>query len=266
MNNSRSDEKRSVRPLPHWHGARGSGGKVVSALLVLCLTSAVQAQPATARTDAPRQIEQAAEGYLRDGLQREASRQRWQGMQLHVDTSLPASAAQRSACSQPLQVRPSGEAASLLERQRLEIRCPDGADWTVGVVSQANVSLPAVHARGIIERGQLIGADDLSVQRINIGKAPRGYFNRFDDVVGKAAKRRIRGGQTLTPALLALPLAVKRGQPVKIIASHDGIEASTAGEALGDGRTGEVIRVRNVRSGKVIDAQVLDEGVVTSTF
>jgi len=53
---------------------------------------------------------------------------------------------------------------------------------------------------------------------------------------------------------------------VKIVASHDGIEASTNGEALADGQPGEVIRVRNVRSGKVIDAKVVEEGVVTSTF
>ncbi|MFQ7899968.1 flagellar basal body P-ring formation chaperone FlgA [Stutzerimonas degradans] len=266
MINLKEDEQRNVHMLPHRHGVRGSGGKVVSALLTLCLTGAALAQTATTRTDAPRQIEQAVEGYLRDNLQREAVRQRWQGMQAQVDTSLPASAVRLPACSQPLQVRPSGEAPSPLERQRLEIRCPAGAGWSIDVTSQANVSLPAVHALGIIERGQLIGREDLKLQRINIGKAPRGYFNRLDEVVGKAAKRRIRAGQTLTPALLAQPLAVKRGQPVKIVASHDGIEASTAGEALGDGRTGEVIRVRNVRSGKVIDAQVLDEGVVTSTF
>lgn len=265
MTNLKNDAKRNVRSLPHWHGARRPGGKVVSALLALCLGGAAQAQTMSS-TSAPRQIEQAVEGYLRTGLQREAARQRWQGLQVHVDSSLPASAAQLPACSLPLQVRPTGEAPSLLERQRLEIRCPDGSGWAVGVVSQANVSLPAVHARGIIERGQLLGADDLSLQRINIGKAPRGFFNRLDEVLGKAAKRRIRAGQTLTPALLALPLAVKRGQPVKIVASHDGIEASTAGEALGDGQAGEVIRVRNVRSGKVIDAKVLADGIVTSTF
>jgi len=266
---SEDRDARTTRSLPHGRGGRRPGGKVASALLALCLIhAAVQAQPddGAAPTNAPRQIEQAIEQFLREGLQREAARRGWQGMTFNHATSLPGNTAQLPACSLPLQLRASGEAVSLLERQRLEIRCPAGDGWSVSVTSQANVFLPAVHALGIIERGQLITRDDLRLQRINIGKAPRGYFNRFDEVVGKAAKRRIRAGQTLTPALLALPLAVKRGEPVKIVASHEGIEASTAGEALGDGRTGEVIRVRNVRSGKVIDAQVLEEGVVTSTF
>jgi len=53
---------------------------------------------------------------------------------------------------------------------------------------------------------------------------------------------------------------------VKVVASNEGIEASTSGEALGDGQPGDVIRVRNTRSGKVIDAKVIEPGVVSSTF
>src|SRR5690606_19977912 len=108
--------------------------------------------------------------------------------------------------------------------------------------------------------------DDIELQRINIANARRGYYNRPSEVIGMAAKRRIRAGQTITPALLEQAMAVKRGQPVKIVASQDGIEASTSGEALSDGLPDEIIRVRNVRSGKVIDAKVVEEGVVTSTF
>jgi flagella basal body P-ring formation protein FlgA len=61
-------------------------------------------------------------------------------------------------------------------------------------------------------------------------------------------------------------MAVRRGEPVKMIANNDGIEASASGEALADGQPGDVIRVRNTRSGKVIEAKVLEPGVVTSTF
>ena len=49
-------------------------------------------------------------------------------------------------------------------------------------------------------------------------------------------------------------------------AQHGAIQANTEGEALADGRKGDVIRVKNVASGKVIDAQVTGIGVVSSTF
>ena len=251
--------------LPHLRRAAEAGGKAVSALVTGVLLALVMLS-AHAQPGASQQIEQAVEGYLREALQREAVRQQWQGMRFRHDTSVPGSATKLAACTEAPQVRATGSAASPLERQRLEIRCNAAPGWSLELTSQAQVFLPAVHAGSVIDRGQTLDSAQLRLERINIGKAQRGYFNRIDQVTGQTAKRRIRAGQVLTPNLLSLPLAVRRGQPVKIVASHDGIEASTSGEALADGQPGEVIRVRNLGSGKVIDAKVIEEGLVTSTF
>lgn len=251
--------------LPHRQRCAGAGGRALSALLVALLPTCIAAPLNAAEPGARAQIEQAIDAYFAQALKQEAARQGWQGARISHDSSLPASAAKLATCPQAPQVRASG-AAPLLERQRLEIRCNAAPGWSLELTSQAQVLLPVVHASGIIDRGQPLTAADLRLEPINISKAQRGYFNRLEEVTGKTAKRRIRAGQLLPPALLALPLAVRRGQPVKIVASHDGIEASTSGEALVDGQPGEVIRVRNVRSGKVIEAKVVEEGVVTSTF
>lgn len=242
----------------------GGSGKAPSACLAALL--ALLTGPLEAHADASRQAQQAVEAHLRQTLEAQAQRQGWQGMQLRYEVSVPASAAEQPACGEPLQVRATGEAPSAMDRQQLEIRCADRPGWSLNAIGQAHVFLPAVHASGILDRGQTLTAGDLKLQRINIAKARRGYYNRLDEVAGLAAKRRIRAGQLITPALLEPTLAVKRGQPVKIVASQDGIAASTSGEALADGQPGDVIRVRNVRSGKVIDAKVVEGGVVTSTF
>nr|WP_250646410.1 flagellar basal body P-ring formation chaperone FlgA [Pseudomonas oligotrophica] len=236
---------------------------MVSALaLGLLLT----AQPARGAGPATQQIEQAVGAFFEQGLGREAARRGWQGMRITRRLELPPAATHLPACTSAPEVRATGAAASLLERQQLRIHCPDAGGWTLDASAQASVSLPVAHAAGLIERGQAIGAADLVFERINVAKAQRGYYNQPAEVAGMAAKRRIRAGQLITPALLAQPLAVRRGEAVKIIASQDGIEASTAGEALADGQPGEVIRVRNVRSGKVIDAKVQESGVVASIF
>jgi len=80
------------------------------------------------------------------------------------------------------------------------------------------------------------------------------------------AKRRIRANQILSPDLIDQPNAVKRGERVKIIATHDGISAAMSGEALEKGSLGDVIKVKNLSSGNTIEAKVLEVGVVTSTF
>ncbi len=246
------------------HGTRGNrgSGKVASAcfLAVLLLTSA----STEAHADATAQVRQAVEQHLQVMLEGQAARQGWQGMQLRYDVGMPASSTDLIKCSTAPEIQATGQAPSAMDRQQLRVSCPDG--WSLNATGQAHVFLPVVHAAGIIDRGQTLTANDLKLQRINIAKARRGYYNRIEEVAGLSAKRRIRAGQTITPAVLEQAMAVKRGQPVKIVASHDGIEASTSGEALADGQPGDVIRVRNMGSGKVIDAKVLESGVVTSTF
>lgn len=256
--------ERSERFFPLGEKRPCGSGKAPSAWwLVTFLLMGVMPQ---AQADATTQVQQAVENHLRLMLEQQATRQGWQGMQLRYDISVPASAANLPRCSEALQVRATGEAPSAMERQNLQLRCVDTPGWSTSATGQAHVFLPAVHAEGIIDRGQTLTANDLKLQRINVAKARRGYYNQIEEVVGLAAKRRIRAGQTITPALLEQAMAVKRGQPVKIVASNEGIEASTSGEALADGQPGDVIRVRNVGSGKVIDAKVLEDGVVTSTF
>lgn len=250
--------------LPHRKVLDKRSGKTVSAWFVAALL--MLAGAAQARGDATAQVQQALENHVRAMLERQAERQGWQSMQLRYETNLPASAANLPPCANVLQIRATGDAPSAMERQQLEINCPDTPGWSLNATAQAHVFLPAVHAEGIIDRGQTIRPNDIRLERINIAKARRGYYNRLDEVIGMAAKRRIRAGQTITPSLLEQAMAVKRGEPVKIVASNDGIEASASGEALGDGQPGDVIRVRNTRSGKVIDAKVIEEGVVTSTF
>lgn len=245
---------------------RGGSGSALSARSRLVFLLAALLTPLHAVAEARQQIDEAVHAYLAQRLQEEASRQGWQGLRFTHDSSPLSATAALPPCSVPPQVSVSGDNPSLLVRQRYNVQCPDHPGWTVAVVSQANVFLPVVHARTVIERGQTIGADQLKREELNIAKAPRGFFNDPDDVIGQGAKRRIRANQLITPALLGTPLLVRRGQRVTIVANQDGIAASAQGEALENGREGAVIRVKNLSSEKVIDAKVLEAGVVTSTF
>ena len=217
-------------------------------------------------TDAASQIDQAVTTHMQQMLTEEARRQAWQGQRHSLDITLLNSAERLPACTQALSVTVSSDDPSPLSRQRLDLSCADAPGWSVTALVQASVFLPAVHAARVIERGQTIAAEQLQLQEVNVGRASRGFYNSVDEVIGQGAKRRLRAGQLIAPNLLAAPLLIRRGQQVTIIASQDGISASATGEALANGREGEVIRVRNLGSQKVIEAQVVEEGVVTSTF
>lgn len=254
---------RGVARFPHRRAALGKCGSAFSACALLFLLATTNAQAAPTAAE---QIDQAIASHMQQELDAQARREAWKGMRHSLSTTLLNNAESLAPCAQPLQVERRSDDPSPLERQRLEVKCADQAGWQVVALVQANVQLPVVHAATVIERGQTISAEQLQLQNVNIARNVRGFYNDPQDVIGQGAKRRIRNGQLIAPNLLSEPLLVRRGQQVTVVASQDGISASVSGEALANGRAGEVIRVRNIGSQKVIEAQVVEEGVVTSTF
>ncbi|MXD03568.1 flagellar basal body P-ring formation protein FlgA, partial [Escherichia coli] len=63
---------------------------------------------------------------------------------------------------------------------------------------------------------------------------------------------------------LVSPVLVGRDQPVMIVYQSAGITASMPGVALKNGRKGEMVKVRNASSQRVISTMVAESGVVTT--
>lgn len=235
-------------------------GKTLSACFLLLLPALAPAQDARAQLDAAAQQQVAAE------LKEAARKAGWKGMTFTVNNNLPNSLDKLAACPGGPQLRTLETPAAVTARRRFEASCAGQSGWPVTFISQPTVFLPAVVASGEIERGQTLESTQLKLAPLEIGKSSRGYFTDIAEVAGKTARRRIRADQPLTPALLDGALLVRRGQQVKIVASQDGILASAVGEALANGKQDEVIRVRNLRSQKIIEAKVTASGEVSSLF
>jgi flagella basal body P-ring formation protein FlgA len=72
----------------------------------------------------------------------------------------------------------------------------------------------------------------------------------------------LRPGDILRSGQLSSPVLVKRGDAVLMIARREGIEVSTAGEALDAGARGALVRVRNAGSGQIVRMRVAGPGAV----
>ena len=232
-------------------------------LAALILLTSVMPGVLYAQGNASQQFEQAVEQYLKQQLKQEGATQGWKGARV-THTLTPATSDAIAPCSHLPHV--TSNSNSLMTRQQLTLHCTDTPAWKVVVNVDATVFVPAVFAQTVIERGDTITAAQLKVAELDVRKAQRGFVNDIAAVVGQAAKRRLRADQLITPSLLAKPLLVRRGQQVKMIANQDGISATTMGEALEPGEQGAVIRVKNLRSEKIVEAQVIDAGVVLTTF
>jgi flagella basal body P-ring formation protein FlgA len=251
-----------TRTFPLRRTLRAARGKALSALLIgLSLATSAQAAPT-----ATQQIEAAAQTYLEAMIKREAARAGWRNLTHSINLSPLSDSSALPACKTPLEISQTSGRPTPLDRLRLELRCMDQPGWTQVVSTRQDLFLPVLTTATTIERGQPIEAGHLKRERINISRAQRGFMVDESEVLGLSARRRLRADQVLNPSLLSEAAPVRRGQPVRILARQHGIEASTQGEALADGNKGEVIRVRNISSNAVIQAQVIGPGEVTSTW
>lgn len=105
---------------------------------------------------------------------------------------------------------------------------------------------------------ELIAPDSIKYERMDIGRLSQGYMTSLADVTGLQARRTISPGTPLNKYMLAKPDVVKRGAMVSILVRLGDMEVTAAGEAMQSGSVGDIIRVRNVNSKKVVTAQVLD--------
>ena len=76
-------------------------------------------------------------------------------------------------------------------------------------------------------------------------------------IVGAKLRRSVGAKVPLRRAWLMIPPLVKRGAIVELIFSRKSISLSAQGEALGDGKKSDMIRVRNLNSKKIVTGRVI---------
>lgn len=218
--------------------------------------------PANARKQIFISVQQQAMELIRQ----EAKRRQWTDYQAKMNLFIPDEVSQYEVCPQPLAVSmPNGDLPDL-HRLRFDVRCKSPYGWYVAVIVKPDIYLPVIVASTPLERGQVIDADSIAIKKMNISSTRGDYQTQPDKIIGMAVKRRIRDRQPISLSQLESPLLVERGQRVLMIAGQNGVEARTVGEAMKKGRKGEIIKVKNESSGRVVSAVVADVGVVNMVY
>lgn len=158
-------------------------------------------------------------------------------------------------CDAPLEAfQPSG--SRMLGNTTVGVRCTGSSTWTLYVPVSVSLFGDVVVAARPLPRDHLLTAADLKLARRDLAQLHAGYYSHIDQLVGKQAGRNIALDTAVSSLLVKEPLAVRRGQRVSLVATAGGLEVRMAGEAMSDGTTGERIRVRNLRSKRIIDGIV----------
>lgn len=145
-------------------------------------------------------------------------------------------------------------------RMRFVARCQDGRGWRHDFVVRARVSALVAVAAAPVPANQPLGEADVALERRDVTHVADPVAPEL--AVGQSSRRSLRAGDVLRASQLAAPIAVRRGDPVTMVARQDGIEVSMAGEAMDAGARGAVVRVKNGASGQVVRMRVLGPGTV----
>ncbi|PTY36794.1 flagella basal body P-ring formation protein FlgA [Saccharospirillum sp. MSK14-1] len=175
------------------------------------------------------------------------------------DFQLQAVAGNLTPCTSPIDVDWRGQ--DLGSRLTPKVSCTSEG-WQLYVPVTVAIHLPVVVTAANLDRGHRLTAADLRMQNTDIASLRQGYFETPDDLIGYQLARSVNNGQVVTPYIAEPPMLVDRGDRVYILSHSGPLSVRTLGEALRQGRAGEQIPVRNLRSGDTIHAYIKERGVV----
>ena len=128
--------------------------------------------------------------------------------------------------------------------------------YRIMVYDRVLVAMTDIRAEGAIS------AANARLEERAVDTPPELTLTDFGRLEGRVAGRYIRKDSIITPAVLAMPLVVRAGNSVELVLDANGIVVRAEGVAIESGRIGYEIRVRNVRSGKILRGRVIDAATV----
>jgi flagella basal body P-ring formation protein FlgA len=114
----------------------------------------------------------------------------------------------------------------------------------------------AVVANYPLPKGHIIKPEDIRVSYIKL-KRKRDYIDNVKLVIGKSLKRNINKNQPISFKDLKKEYLVRKNSNIRVIYKKGNFKIEILGRALENGEKGQIIKVKNISSGKVIQCKVI---------
>ncbi len=151
-------------------------------------------------------------------------------------------------------------------RNSIGIKCDSGKKWTIYTTAIINIYKEVIVLSQPIKRGEFFTKNILHLQQKEISSLRSGFFTDIKGIINKQASRNLTIDAVITQSNVKEPKLIKRGDKVTITTNSPNLNISVAGIALMDGIKNQNIRIRNVNSKKIVQANVLRQGQVVVTF
>lgn len=171
---------------------------------------------------------------------------------------------------------PPGESAVLDAGVVRELASQHGLDWDNPdgilriVVPRSVSSVPGARMTETLtwthslQAGELVQPDDLAFAKVASFAVPPDAPQDAEQVIGKVARRPLRGGGAVAIHDLASPQVIKAGDTVAVSYNSNGVSLVLQGQAMASAAAGDPVEIMNSVSKKAIQAVAsgADEAVV----
>jgi len=122
------------------------------------------------------------------------------------------------------------------------------------------ISEVPVMARRIM-RGDIITKRDIRWIKVRSTRLQRDMIVDHSDLIGMTARRTIAADQPIRTSEVRRPLLVAKGSNVTVQLTTALMQLSTKGRALEGGSRGDIIRISNLQTNTVIEAEITGPGI-----
>ena len=167
-----------------------------------------------------------------------------------------------TSCESPVEYFTHDRDPGTAARVNVAAKCAGPKPWQVFIPVEVFRFGKVAVATQPLRRNQEVGPAQVKWVEKRLEDLPRGYILANEQVMGMRVVRNVRLGSVISPTALRPPHLVKKGEKVTILARAGGITIRMVGEAVSNGAKGELVRVKNLSSERIVQAIVQDAGVV----
>ena len=126
---------------------------------------------------------------------------------------------------------------------------------------KTNRVFKVLRLKNSLEKNTIIEFDDIELVVLS-NSSQNSFFSHKKELVGRKLKKNLKMGQILHPRHLHEKFEVYSGDVISIVSNIGNASVVVSGEAQGSGYLGDLIRVKNLRSGKTVRGYIKKNKII----
>lgn len=168
-------------------------------------------------------------------------------------------------CTEPLDVF-SPNALIKAGRMTIGVRCNAKKKWSIFTSAIIKTYQMVVVLSLPTQRGEIVTRQHLAIERREVSNLREDFVTQIEQVENKQIIRQLDSGTILSLRNFVEPKLIKRGDKVIISTTRPDFSIKMNGIAMADGTKGQLISVKNQNSGRIINATVIEPGLVSVNY